>query len=54
MENYCIAVALILAALAVILTKGSRWFVTSLMLLQLWLLACAKEVAGMALTGRWL
>jgi hypothetical protein len=53
-ENYCLAVAVILAALAVILAKGSRWFATSLMLLQLWLLACANEVAGMALTGRWL
>ena len=34
--------------------KGSRWFATSVTLLQLWILFAASFVAGMALTGDWL
>lgn len=34
--------------------KGMRWFAISVTLIQIWLLACANFVAGMALTGKWL
>jgi hypothetical protein len=34
--------------------RGLRWFAASLAMLQLWLLAGAQFIAGMALTGRWL
>ncbi len=34
--------------------KGLPWYATSVTLLQLWLLAAANFIAGMALTGRWL
>lgn len=34
--------------------KGLRWLATSLALLQLWFLAGANFIAGMALTGQWL
>jgi hypothetical protein len=34
--------------------RGLRWFATCLVMLQLWLLAGAYFIAGMALTGRWL
>jgi hypothetical protein len=53
-ENYLAVAAIVFAVVAVIGAKGSRWFATSLMLLQLWLLLCAGAVAEMALTGRWL
>ena len=36
------------------LMKGIRWFAVSVVILQLWLLAAANFIAGMALTGRWL
>ena len=34
--------------------KGLRWYAISLTLLQLWFLAGANFIAGMALTGKWL
>jgi hypothetical protein len=34
--------------------KGLRWFASSVVLLQLWLLAGAGFIAGMSLTGTWL
>jgi hypothetical protein len=52
-ENYVVVAAFVFAAIAIVCAKGSRWFTTSLMLLQIWLLASAYAVAGMALTGRW-
>jgi len=48
-ENYLLLVAFALALVAVVRAKGHRWLATSLLLLQLWLLACAHAVAGMAL-----
>jgi ABC-type dipeptide/oligopeptide/nickel transport system permease component len=36
------------------LMKGLRWYAISVVVLQVWLLAGANFVAGMALTGRWL
>jgi hypothetical protein len=34
--------------------KGVRWFAAGLAILQVWVLAGAQFVAGMALSGRWL
>jgi hypothetical protein len=34
--------------------KGLRWLAISVTLLQLWILAGANFIAGMALTGQWL
>jgi hypothetical protein len=34
--------------------KGLRWFAVSLTLLQLWVLAGAQFIGGMALSGDWL
>jgi hypothetical protein len=38
----------------VCLMRELRWYATSVVVLQLWLLAGANLIAGMALTGRWL
>jgi hypothetical protein len=40
-------------ALAVFKMKGQRWFVTSIVLLQLWFLQGAGLVAASSLTGVW-
>jgi hypothetical protein len=34
--------------------KGLRWLAISVTLIQMWFLACANFIAGMALTGKWL
>ena len=34
--------------------KGVRWFATSVLLLQMWLLLGANFIAGMALSGDWI
>lgn len=53
-SNILFVVSLCLGAYWIWKMKSHRWFTTSVVLVQLWLLVVAGFVAGMALTGDWL